>query len=1124
MFRTLLIVVVIMASSASADVVLKVDFNSNQDGGGDSTAAGDPGLSAAAHNQEGWSSYHANHEVAAEFSTANYGGITVTPDWPNTTDNRVRQSIDRGNNQNDPPTGYDGNWDNAAGDINLVTDFIGIDTRTANGGNGNWDGVTGTPTYMTLTLGGLSAGTYECISFHHDTEHCHGTFAVWLSTDGGGTFTQLADGLMTDGTDGGTPDSATDGSYGLVTGPDAYTLPSVYTTSFSANGTDDVVLRFAPYSGVLGDAVHNQIWGMNGFELTRIRPAIAKNPSPADEASDVPAPVVLTWTPGDYAPAVNGHKVFLSDNLADVSGGLPAAERGTVNEPVFDTVAHGVALEYGTTYYWRVDEANVPGGTWDEGQVWSFTMEPYTIAIPGASITATADSNDTGQGPENTINGSGLDADDLHSNELTDMWLSRSGAPQPAWIRYEFDTVYKLDQMLVWNHNSPLEPSIGFGIRDATITYSLDGTNWTTLGTTHEFTRGAGAAGYPANTTVDFAGAVAKYVKLTANSNWSDIPGVTQCGLSEVRFFYLPVRARQPYPPPGETGMGVDNVTLKWSTGREAASHEVYFSANENAVIDETISPATVPANSGYVSYDTGELDLGRTYYWKVNEVSDAATPTTWEGDVWSFQTADFLVVDNFETYDDDYENYNRIFQVWIDGAGYTQPEPGRAGNGSGALVGTNSAPWVEQTIVHSGRQSMPLSYNNTVDPFYSESTRTFDAPQDWTKYGIKSLTLWFYGDPANSVTEQMYVKLNGSKVTYDGNTDDLTRTAWQECNIDLRDFSGVNLDNATEISIGFEPIGAVGGSGQMYFDDIRLYPARCVAELRQPGADLNDDCVVDYVDIEILANEWLGTGYEITPVSPGSAGLVAHWAFDDGAGTTAQDSSGNNNHGTVMGGAQWVAGKVGGALAFDGVDDMVVVEQNSGLPIYNNGTDNAYSVAMWVKGGPQPDMRVFSEGSTSDNNPLFNLGTQNAGDTGQFDVYIRPDTGTTLNHPLSQAEPFDYYWHHIGWVDDNGTARLYVDGVLDGTDFSYTRGTMALDTTSIGGILRANPSHFFTGQIDDVHVYNRALSQAEIAWLAGHTSPFSEPSDMYQDGTVDFKDFAALADGWLDEQLWPEP
>jgi hypothetical protein len=249
----LAVVAVMMVSSASATIVLKVDFNSNQDGGGDSTTAGDPSLSVANHNQAGWSSYHANHEVAAEFSTANYGGITVTPAWPNTTDNRVQQSIDRG-------TGNDSNWNDAAGDLNLVTDWIGIDTRTGNGGNGNWDGITGTPTYMSLTLGGLAAGVYDWTSFHHDTEHCHGPFAVWLSTDSGATFTQLADGLMTDSTPGGTPDSGA-----TVSGPDAYTLASTYRTSFTANGTDDVVLRFEPYSDEAG--VHRQIWGMNGFEL-----------------------------------------------------------------------------------------------------------------------------------------------------------------------------------------------------------------------------------------------------------------------------------------------------------------------------------------------------------------------------------------------------------------------------------------------------------------------------------------------------------------------------------------------------------------------------------------------------------------------------------------------------------------------------------------------------------------------------------------------------------------------------------------------------------------------------------------------------------------------------------------
>lgn len=237
-----LLALLIVAGSASA-VALKIDFNStNQDGG--------------PHNQSGWQAYDAGHEVAADFVTKNYAvfgtTVSVTPAWPNTTDNRVQQMIDRG-------AGYDGNWDNAAGDLDLVTDFIGIDTRTGNGGNGDWDGTTGVPTYMTVTLGGLPADDYVWTSFHHDTENVHGDFSVEISTDGGASFTQLSDGVMTDSTPGGNPDSLA-----TEVGPDAYTLSSVYTASFSANGTDDVVLRFAPYSGI---AVHRQIWGINGFEL-----------------------------------------------------------------------------------------------------------------------------------------------------------------------------------------------------------------------------------------------------------------------------------------------------------------------------------------------------------------------------------------------------------------------------------------------------------------------------------------------------------------------------------------------------------------------------------------------------------------------------------------------------------------------------------------------------------------------------------------------------------------------------------------------------------------------------------------------------------------------------------------
>ena len=402
----------LMASSASA-ALLRVDFNSDQDGGGASTTAGDPGLSVANHNQEGWSSYHANHEVAAEFSTANYGGITVTPAWPNTTDNRVQQSIDRGNNQDDPPTGNDGNWNNAAGDINLVTDFIGIDTRTGNGGNGDWDGTTGTPTYMSLTLGGLPAGVYEWTSFHHDTEHCHGPFAVWLSTDGGANFTQLADGLMTDSTvGGGVPDSGAE-----IGGPDVFTLPSTYRMSFTANGTADVVMRFAPYSDAAG--VHRQIWGMNGFELELVIHDHAFEPTPTDGATEVETSVILSWSPADGTATTNGHKIFLSDNFTDVSEGLAATEMGVYSDPVFDTATLPFALKYSTTYYWRVDQASTPGGLWNPGGVWSFTTE--LLAYPIENITVTPSSSNVGEEAENTVNGSGVDANDLHSIETTDM-------------------------------------------------------------------------------------------------------------------------------------------------------------------------------------------------------------------------------------------------------------------------------------------------------------------------------------------------------------------------------------------------------------------------------------------------------------------------------------------------------------------------------------------------------------------------------------------------------------------------------------------------------------------------------------------------------------------------------
>ncbi len=254
-----LMATVMITGVAFAQVPLKIDFN--QEG--------------VDEMQDGFQSYTARHEVAEDFVTKEYvalgGTISLTPAWPNANGNKAMQILHRGGNA--------ANWDNAAGDVDLANTWIGIDTRTGNHGNGNWDGTTGTPTYMTLALGGLPAGDYDWTSYHHDTESVHGFFRVELSLNSGANYTQLADGIMSNSRPtGGNPDSGSveslaAGYLGPIAGPDITTLESTYSTSFTADGVNDVVFRFAPYANT---AVHRQIWGMNGFELA---PSVVPEPS-----------------------------------------------------------------------------------------------------------------------------------------------------------------------------------------------------------------------------------------------------------------------------------------------------------------------------------------------------------------------------------------------------------------------------------------------------------------------------------------------------------------------------------------------------------------------------------------------------------------------------------------------------------------------------------------------------------------------------------------------------------------------------------------------------------------------------------------------------------------------------
>ncbi|MBC8471656.1 MAG: LamG domain-containing protein [Planctomycetes bacterium] len=268
-------------------------------------------------------------------------------------------------------------------------------------------------------------------------------------------------------------------------------------------------------------------------------------------------------------------------------------------------------------------------------------------------------------------------------------------------------------------------------------------------------------------------------------------------------------------PSPAKGAVDVTQTpVLTWVPGVFADTHEVYFGTDASSLENKGSGIL------GSESYDTGNLEWNTTYYWRVDEANNANTDSPWTGPLWSFTTANFLIIDDFESYNDlneDEPGSSRIYLAWVDG--FDNP----AVNGS--VVGHANPPFAEQTIVNSGNQSMPFAYDNAVGK--SEATLTLSSNRDWTVNGVNTLTIWYRGASANAA-EPMYVVLNGSAVVTNDNPDAAKAGSWTQWNIDLQAFAdqGVNLANVTSITLGLgnrnNPV--TGGSGMMYYDDIRLY------------------------------------------------------------------------------------------------------------------------------------------------------------------------------------------------------------------------------------------------------------------------------------------------------------
>jgi hypothetical protein len=516
-----------------------------------------------------------------------------------------------------------------------------------------------------------------------------------------------------------------------------------------------------------------------------VPPKIAYEPEPVDGAKFVDPDAQLSWTAGYGAKL---HTIYFGDNFDDVNnaaGGLP---KGTL------TYTPG-PLELGKTYYWRVDEFDAV--TTYKGDVWSFT-------------TAGA--------------GGGVRADYFQGRNLVNLVLTRTdpqinfnwaGAPDEALGEDNFSVRWTGEVEAAFTETYIFYTNSNDGVR-----LWVDGQQLVDNWTDHENTENSG--------NIDLAAGQTYSVLMEYYDN--DGVGVAELRWSSPRTpkdfvpqgaLSLPVRASRSKPSNGAVNVKQIQI-LSWSPGDYAASHEVYFGSDEEAVRNaDTASPEYKGSrNLGSESYDPGKLEWDTTYYWRIDEVNNVNPDSPWAGNLWSFTTADFLIVDDFESYNDidpPDPGSNRIFEAWLDG--YDDPT-------NGALVGNDFPPYAEQIIVHSGIQSMPYFYDNSVGN--SEATHTLTYPRDWTENSVSTLTIWFRGISDNAA-ETLYVALNGSAVVTHDNPNAAQIEEWTQWNIDLQAFAdqGVNLTNVNTIALGLgnrnNPV--AGGSGTMYFDDIRLYP-----------------------------------------------------------------------------------------------------------------------------------------------------------------------------------------------------------------------------------------------------------------------------------------------------------
>jgi len=598
----------------------------------------------------------------------------------------------------------------------------------------------------------------------------------------------------------------------------------------------------------------------------RIKMLIASDPGPRDGAECIPLDTTLSWTGGAEATA---HWVYFGTTDTPPSKGLRTT---TTYDPP--------QLESDTLYYWRIDEKKNTE-VWP-GDLWTFRTVPSVPVIDPNLVgwwkldevcsDSTTVLDSSGYGRHGTFVGDvqymdGSDGDALQfdgrddyaelpigsvigslTNSTFTVWVDSQ--PGGSWARaFDFNSdpnIYMclgprwwfMDDMYFaitteGAANQTLVQPTGFDIESGwhhiAVTIDADMQTMILYYDGEDLASNSDATLTPSDlgeTTNNWLGRSHDADDSYYQGSMDDFR-IYNYALPQAEIQRVmkgdPLLAWDPSPVNGSTP-DVERVSpLSWSPGDNAAQHDVYIGTDEEAVENADASDTTgiYRGRQDPNSYTPSEdIEWDQTYYWRIDEYNSDGTIS--KGRVWSFTVADYLIVDDFESYNDieeGQEGSNLVYLTWIDG--FDNPTV----NGSTMGYVVPFQPSLEFGIVHGDYQSAPFSYDNSTASYSEVTVTTNDLAvgRDWTKDDVQVLTLWFYGDPNNAVTEQLYVKLNGVKVNYDSDAANLATAAWTQWNIDLSAF-GISLTNITELSIGLERIGDSRGSGMLLIDDIRLY------------------------------------------------------------------------------------------------------------------------------------------------------------------------------------------------------------------------------------------------------------------------------------------------------------